>query len=152
MKPTDLFPNMTSDGSAITIPRGDLLQEDVSTGQALALNLISTIWKRWRNYSPSPTRARVTRNNPQGIGVDRIRLNHTFSFDVEYTSTTAQTVAEPPTIAPPNGDTGGNGDDLPPDGGSETPPSGSNPDPEPPETSGQLSGDQLNNVNQLTNG
>ena len=97
VKPSDLFPNMISDGNAITIPKNDLLQQDTSTGQALALNLITTIWKRWRNYSPSPTRARVTRNNPIGIGIDRVRLSHNFSFDVIYTGgETTFTVPEPP--------------------------------------------------------
>lgn len=118
MKPIDLFPNMSSDGTAITIPISDLLQEDLSTGQALALNLVTTMWQRWQSNS----QARVTRSIPIGRAVDSVRLNYTFSFDVVLDSTIVQTAPEPITIPPVTGGIG------------------------------QLSGQQLGNTNQLTNG
>ena len=91
MKPSDLFPNMVTTANSIIIPIADLIQQNLSTGQELALSLITTLWKRWVS---SPT-ATAGKSNPIGIGTDTVRLNYTFAFSTAYDPTQTSMVAEP---------------------------------------------------------
>jgi len=90
VKRSELFPNMTVVADNLIIPIADLVQQNVSTGQEIAFSLIATLWQRWVN-SPLAT---ATKSNPQGIGVDRVRLNYSFAFSTVYDPTKTSMVAE----------------------------------------------------------
>ena len=103
MFPIDLFPNMTSDGTNITIPLSDLqgltaseANPTTGDGRELARILVNTIVSKYLALPQAerPTRFVATKANPQGIGVEQIRQNYTLGFDVFLDSAGVAMVAE----------------------------------------------------------
>ena len=103
MLPTDLFPNLTSDGTSITIPLTDLTgltasEADPATGDGreLARILVNTIVSKYLAIPQGdrPARFVATKANPQGIGIEQIRQNYTLGFDVILDSAGVAMVAE----------------------------------------------------------
>ena len=103
MLPTDLFPNLTTDGTSITIPLTDLdgltaSEADPATGDGreLARILVNTMVKKYLELPVADRPARFVANkaNPQGIGLEQIRQNYTLGFDVILDSAGVAMVSE----------------------------------------------------------
>jgi|SwirhisoilCB1_FD_contig_31_20060078_length_618_multi_2_in_0_out_0_2 hypothetical protein len=101
--PTGLFPGMTADATGITIPYADLpgltqAEADPATGKGkeVAKSLVNAIVTK---YAAIPTADRPagmtavenTRTFPSAASA---RLSYTQTFDVDFSSSTANTVAD----------------------------------------------------------
>lgn len=89
--PTVLFPNMTSDGSSITIPLTDITalsaaEADPATGdgrevaRALVESIVTNVSAL--DNANAPTQMIVNKANPTGQGTDTIRQAYTLAFDI----------------------------------------------------------------------
>lgn len=101
--PSALFPTMTSDATAITIPYADLAgltqtEADVTTGDGreIARILVESIVTAITNLSTEnkPTKMTVTKANPLGISTDVVRQSYTLAFDVSLSQATVGLVGE----------------------------------------------------------
>ncbi|WP_342597673.1 hypothetical protein VKI21_06835 [Cyanobacterium aponinum UTEX 3222] len=101
--PSVLFPNMTSDGTSITIPLTDLpaltsAEADPATGdgrevaRAIVEQVVSQVSALDANNAP--TEMIVTKANPIGQGEDTVRQSYTLAFDISYDASGVSMVAE----------------------------------------------------------
>ncbi|AUC61796.1 hypothetical protein AA637_11850 [Cyanobacterium sp. HL-69] len=103
MLPTDLFPNLSTDGTSITIPLTDLdgltaSEADPATGDGreLARILVNSMVTKYLEIPQQdrPARFVASKANPQGIGVEQIRQTYTLGFDVLLDSAGVAMVSE----------------------------------------------------------
>lgn len=101
--PTVLFPNLTSDGTNITIPLSDFIgltagEEDPTSGSGVevARTFCETISKRWLALQPTLRSNRFVTNkaNPVGLRVDTARQAYTYSFDFRFDPSTVSVIPE----------------------------------------------------------
>lgn len=101
--PTIIFPNMTSDGTDLTIPIADLVgltaaEADPATGDGreLARIIIHNIFSKINALADAakPVEMIVTKANPIAQSSSVVRESYTISFDVNLDSTGLNLVAE----------------------------------------------------------
>lgn len=103
MLPTEIFPNLTVNGTDLVIPLSDLegltaSEADPVTGDGreVARILVNTIVTKFLAIPAQdrPARFVAGKANPQGIGVEQIRQNYTLGFDVILDSTGVAMIPE----------------------------------------------------------
>lgn len=103
VRPNILFPNMTSDGTSITIPLTDLAglsaaEADPATGNASEMLRVfcETAFSKLNalDAAVQPTQMRFTKPAPSGIGINQYRQDYNFGFNVSTDPTALNVIAE----------------------------------------------------------
>jgi hypothetical protein len=102
--PDAIFPNMTTDGTSITIPLTDLVgltlaeaEPATGDGRELARIIFDTITSKIEALPVAnrPTRMSVAKSNIVGISATQYRQTYSSSFDVNTSFTANSLVPEP---------------------------------------------------------